>query len=90
MSQSHFYIGGWSKTNRSIRTGVFGVDNPVENLKQSITTENVKSGVKVDIERYRFDALLGKWSRSSRLINYTATVPRNGYHTLYCVQLLPA
>lgn len=58
MSQGHFYIGGWSKTNRSIRTGVFGVDNPVENLKWSITTENVKSGAKVDIERYRCNALL--------------------------------
>lgn len=34
------------------------MDNPVENLKQSITTENVKSGAKVDIERYRFDVLL--------------------------------
>lgn len=52
MSQGHFYIGGWSKTNRSVRTGVFGVDNPVENLERSITTENAKSGAKVDIERY--------------------------------------
>lgn len=34
------------------------MDNPVENLKQSITTENVKSGAKVDIERYRVDVLL--------------------------------
>lgn len=52
MSQGHFYIGGWSKTNRSVRTGVFGVDSPVENLKRSIATENAKSGAKVDIERY--------------------------------------
>lgn len=58
MSQSNFYIGGWTKTNRSIRTGVFGVDNPVENLKWSITTENVKSGAKVDIERYWSHVLL--------------------------------